>query len=343
MSDKENFFVPENRVAGCCDASHSSASGRHKLDVISFRTKEGCFDYTQGSIYDGEKLVGVVQRNYSSFPFCWVEGHPNGHDYLICGEDYQGQTVIELDTGERRDHLSDGTEEGFGFCWTEYKLDIGSMILMVGGCIWACPYEYRFFDFAEPMSGWPEIEKKEIVDASGKWPLIGDDGKIVSYETGYDEDCCYCTEDVVATMTFVRDGLKLVKIDEWVSEEEAERRRSNEEARAAHDKAIAEFKRTDPLFLACEEELKDPVLSPEGYSTTGVTHDGWCPTFAAVEGRWCRRIVRSELCTIDIEWAMKTGPVKVIVYRCDVREERFFDEHAADSIRAAFAYAKTFL
>jgi hypothetical protein len=76
-----------------------SPSGKYRLVVTSYTTG------TLGVITrvaDGEEIARV-DRNYHSFEHTWIEDHPSGHDYLVCGEDYQGQTVIELDTGARGD------------------------------------------------------------------------------------------------------------------------------------------------------------------------------------------------------------------------------------------------
>jgi len=91
--EKTDFFVPEN-----ADVSrrkeYLSPSGKYKLVLTPFKTQEGCWSYTQGLVYEGDRLITEVQRDYSSFPFAWIDPHVNGGSYLICGENYQGQTVI---------------------------------------------------------------------------------------------------------------------------------------------------------------------------------------------------------------------------------------------------------
>ena len=91
--------------------------------------------------------MAVVNRNYDHFPFAWTERHANGHDYLICSEDYMGQTIIELDTDERRDFVS----EDEGFCWVNYSVSPNRQFVAVDGCYWACPYELCIVDFSEPL------------------------------------------------------------------------------------------------------------------------------------------------------------------------------------------------
>jgi hypothetical protein len=55
-----------------------------------------------------------------------------------------GQTVIELDTGKRRDYVEDE-----GFCWCEYSVSPHRQFVAVHGCYWACPFELRTFDVSD--------------------------------------------------------------------------------------------------------------------------------------------------------------------------------------------------
>lgn len=86
------------------------------------------------------------------FPFAWVEEHHNGHTYLICGEDSEGQTVIELDTTKRVDFVPSSAKDGNGFIWTSINPSPDGLILAVEGCYFACPYEVRMYDFKNPLS-----------------------------------------------------------------------------------------------------------------------------------------------------------------------------------------------
>src|SRR5271154_2272389 len=150
MSEHDQYFKPENENAQSRRA-YLSPSGKYKLIVSSF--EPGFWSYSQGKVFKqgSDTPIAVVNRNYSAFPYLFIEDHPSGHDFLVCGEDYQGQTVIDLTTGARRDSLSAGTDKGWGFCWSEHRFDKETQILVVSGCHWACPYEFRFYDFAAPM------------------------------------------------------------------------------------------------------------------------------------------------------------------------------------------------
>lgn len=150
--------------------THLSPSGRYKLVVTRHTTGPGFWCYSKGRIYnDSEVLIGEVCRNYSSFPFEFVEEHPNGHDYLVCGEDYQGQTVVELDTGKRRDYLPKAAVQGWGFCWASYTASPSKRTLSVCGCYWACPYEVWFVDFSDPMEGLPILLREADAEQFFGW------------------------------------------------------------------------------------------------------------------------------------------------------------------------------
>lgn len=137
-----------------------SPSRKYRLVVSSIPTKPGCWNLTKGKIYGGEDLRAEVERNYHAFPFEWVEDHPDGHSYLICGEDYQGQTVVQLDTGKVKSHLPQAAEVGIGFCWAHYTVSPDKTMIAVEGCYWAAPYEVRVIDFSDPMKmPWPQIHE----------------------------------------------------------------------------------------------------------------------------------------------------------------------------------------
>ena len=132
-----------------------SPLGRYKLVISYHSTRKGSWGYTKGRTFrvsTGE-MVGEVCRNYSSFPYLFVEDHPSSHDYLVCGSDYQGQTVVELDTKSRKDYLPSSARAGFGFCWSSYQASPSKLTLAVEGCFWACPYEVWMVDFSAPMVG----------------------------------------------------------------------------------------------------------------------------------------------------------------------------------------------
>ncbi len=146
-----------------------SPSGKYRLVVTRHSTGKGTWSYSKGKVFIGDTLIETVCRNYSAFPYAWVEGHKTGHDYLVCGEDYQGQTVINLVTGNRVDHLPSSAEKGHGFCWSNIEPNADGTLLAVSGCYWACPYEMIIVDFSDPMSPPWEIVGRDSEDEFDGW------------------------------------------------------------------------------------------------------------------------------------------------------------------------------
>lgn len=191
--EMEAYFVDSNKTEN--EEENKSPSGKYRLVVSHYGTKPGCWSFTRGRVYAGENLVADVKRNYHGFPFAWAEGHANGHDYLLCGEDYQGYTVIELDTGARNDLLpesfkrkysykdKDGnTKSGevdaypndYGFCWVGIHPSPDRKVLAIDGCYWAAPYEVVLLDFSEPMKlPYWELERWEEVENFDSWETEG--------------------------------------------------------------------------------------------------------------------------------------------------------------------------
>jgi len=220
------------------DRTVISPSGRYQLDIVTKETSPDCWNCTVGTVREGGRVIAIVERNYFSFPHLFIEGHANGHDYLVCGEHYQSQTVIELDTGLRKDAPRTPTS----FCWASYHYDPRFQILVVEGCFWAAPYESQFFDFSDPMSGWPEIELQppNSIDLGGRSPEISEDGTITCFETNDDfedepaessvpvllpYDAC---QIVVAWTKYRREGMTLILVDNWLHPKEKARREDEE-------------------------------------------------------------------------------------------------------------------
>lgn len=375
MTTKDSYFVPEN---ACVDRrmEHVSPSGKYRLVVTPFVTRKGSWDLTQGLVFRAGQHdpIAEVRRNYSSFEFEWVENHPNGHAYLVCGEDYQGQTVIELDTAQRRDYLPPEASKGHGFCWVKFNYNRENQLIVACGCIWACPYEYRFYDFSDPMNGWPQVGVDFYFDAEGKEPTIEDDGTITTYETrekgriegadDYDEDYDD-TLVVVATRTVKRDGLNFVEVSSWIDEAEVVRRAESKARQEEWDRQWKEYKATNALFLRVQERADIAPFCTKEYSlSTGVCYDGWHPTQKFDDARVCRRMLEkprdengrqsSKGWTVDLEWGRVHAPVRLSMYKdgknydidtrsmTDKSSAKFF-EHSVQGIDEALDLAASII
>ena len=133
-AERTKLFHEEGKPVEGSRKEHLSPSGKYKLVTECYGFKKG-WNYSKGSVFrQGEdEPLFEVYRNYGHFTFLFVEDHPNSHAYLVCGEDYQGQTVLELDTGKRKDYLPRDGIVGHGFCWTAKRFNATSQILIVDG------------------------------------------------------------------------------------------------------------------------------------------------------------------------------------------------------------------
>jgi len=159
--------------------SQTSPNGEFRVDVTSHPTGDGTWSYTKGRVYEGNRLIQTVYRNYPSFPIAWVENHAKtGHDYLICGADYMGQTVIDLITEDR----VDSPPVCGGFCWIKVNPNAEGTTLAVSGCYWGGPDEVIIVDFEDPMSPAKWTEVAHFTGSGSRW---GKDGSC-SIETPYE-------------------------------------------------------------------------------------------------------------------------------------------------------------
>ncbi len=129
-----------------------SPSGDFELTVSQFTAGPQTWSYSRGEVRRkaDHALVADVKRNFDNFWHAWV-AHPDGNEYLLCGEDYQGYSVIDLRSGEMAVHFPPEAFKGSGFCWADALPSPDGLTLAVFGCYWACPYELVFFDFSNPM------------------------------------------------------------------------------------------------------------------------------------------------------------------------------------------------
>lgn len=344
------YFTPQNKTS---TTENFSLSGKYKLVISSFKTKIGSWNYTQGEVYrvSDNTLLATIQRNYSRFPFLFIENHPKG-DFLICGKNYQGQTVIDLIAGATKDFLPDSATKGHGFCWSSYTYEPVNQMLIVNGCYWAFPHEFKFFDFSDPMQkGWKSLSEDYTIDDDIRTPEILTDGTIKCYETengyDYDPDENHRLEDfdILTTKIFKRVGDKLELIEEWVSEKEKKNRIERVEAEARWQKWQDNFYKTDPLYLTMTKCLKSKTFNTSSeYMSFGGTYEGWCPHFSGFERRACKRIAyRQNTYTIDLEWGVDAGPIKLVIFKNgNTFEDKYF-EHSVDGMQEAFKYASDLL
>lgn len=161
MADKD-LWKPENKLPDK-DELYTSPSGKYSLTIQYFGTGKDTWSVTKGIVCSND-VIAEVKRNYHYFWFEWVEDHPNGKDYLLCGEDYQGYTVVDLMDGLVHNYLPESAKQGAGFCWIGVDGSEKTK-LVVEGCYWAFPYEVVEYDFSNPETlPLPELSRRDLIE-----------------------------------------------------------------------------------------------------------------------------------------------------------------------------------
>jgi hypothetical protein len=201
-----------------------SPSGDYRL-VVRYYSHDGC-TYSRGTGYriaDGEQICDI-KRDYGHFPHTFVTR--GEQEWLVAGRSYTSQTIVNLSTGEEFEP-KDGEHDDDGFCWVDCYPSPDGRTLAVDGCFWACPYEYKFFDFTNPARGWPELAvvPNEHVHARGeRRPFWHDDRVVECFETEQ-VDADHGSETIVRARTRLRrEGDRMAVIEQWLSKEELLRR-----------------------------------------------------------------------------------------------------------------------
>lgn len=268
----KDFYKDENEIKNYDDVL--SPSGKYKLLIRAYETKPGCWPYSRGTVYrisDGVEVCDI-KRNYSTFHYSWIT--KNNQEWLISGSSYLNQVAVNLDTGEL---FENGKGDSSDFCWARCFISPDGNTLVVDGCYWACPYEYKFYDFTDPSKPWIELEIEEFIDATGgKNPIWLDNNTIQCFQCSeiytkfgkiYDElseeeieQLSNSDDDwswrIDATLTLQRQDNKMVIIKEELTEKEKENRRKQKEASEKWNAWVQDFKNNNELFLTLKEYVK---------------------------------------------------------------------------------------
>ena len=137
-----------------------SDSGKYQIQItpVVFKVKDRFWAYTLGKVIDSsnKKILHTIKRDSDKFPFVFVEGH-GGSDYLLCGEDRQGQTIIELNTGQTITHIGEKAKRDMEFSWQKFHVSPEKKFIGIEGYAKSKHNEFpeyrgiRFFNFEQPM------------------------------------------------------------------------------------------------------------------------------------------------------------------------------------------------
>lgn len=157
----ERYFIEENLIK----TKKIILEDNYTLEISEYNTKKGYFNVTRGIIKNGDEIIADIKRNYSAFPYYFVK-HKNGKLYLLCGEDYQGYTIVNITDKTTQTFIPEEWKNGVGFCWIEMDdYDEDDNQLRVEGCIWGWPYEVIKYDFSNPdVIPLPILERYDLDD-----------------------------------------------------------------------------------------------------------------------------------------------------------------------------------
>jgi len=184
----ERFF----KISG--EIIHEENFDDYKLVIKKHYTRLNCSSVTRGLVYKGDRVIADIKRNYAAFPYTFIR-HSNGNKYLVCGEDYQGYTVVNLTLEKTYNYVPKEAEKGAGFCWVQHKYFEGENdTLEVEGCYWAFPYEVVTYDFNDPDTlPYKELSRREAEEEDDRdeesCPECDGDGEYLSGQDQRKETC----------------------------------------------------------------------------------------------------------------------------------------------------------
>jgi hypothetical protein len=136
-----------------------SPCGRYRLEIEQYAYEQGVAPAVAvvRRTADGQE-VATVKSNDGSF-YAWLARA--GRDFLLFPEDLEGQTVIDLTTGQ----VASFSSPDDPFIWTTFHLSPDGTKLAVVGCYWACPYQVTVYNFHEPLNlPLPKLAEFELPD-----------------------------------------------------------------------------------------------------------------------------------------------------------------------------------
>lgn len=136
----------------------TSPSGKYKFDGYDV------FDKNDKRIIKLPKDEATIHHSY------FVR---NNQEWLQAGSLYK-PLFINLDTKEIFPKERKSVDH---FCWAECYISDDGNTLAVDGCIWACPYEYRFYDFSDPSKGAIPLNLDKPIYIQDHYPGIKWDAK----------------------------------------------------------------------------------------------------------------------------------------------------------------------
>lgn len=365
----EDYFTDKNENAAC-RKTVVSPSGKYKLIIRNYSTKEGAWSYTRGQVIElvTDRLVADVKRCYSSFLYAFVT--KDDAEYLVAGRSYMGQTVVNLSTcqevsdpdfykapeEDRKTDSEFGNYHGHEFCWAEITPFFDSNTLFVDGCHWACPYEYRFYDFTDPMKGWPGL--KIVGSTLGIEHLAPDDFENLDYDEDADEGPAseYTTVKIEhhphqpevkftnpdLQIVLRRDGDCMRVVSEWSSERRIKRIAEAEAAHKAHQEKFLNARDNAPFYVWLKAQKADGIQSDGSYASHYPSindRNNGDPNWLYPGIRFEKAGAPKRATTATVKWGIDAGEIYVEVWTYGKGSEKTMFERSQTGLEAAYAFA----
>lgn len=141
-------------------------------------SETGNYYYTQEQIDEQNEIVSVYRAHDDSpvgEPFKTHGGCSHfvtlaNKEWFVSGRHYMLQLFLDLESGRVSDDVlneeeSEDYQDGTSFIWcAPAQSSPDPRVLLVDGCIWALPYEWRLFDVRDVSRGWPELSLWDCVE-----------------------------------------------------------------------------------------------------------------------------------------------------------------------------------
>lgn len=127
----ERYFSPSNRLDKVTQVT--SPCGRYQLEIERYRTIQGGSDYSRGILTDltTKQRLADIKRSAADFWYCWVS--QGDKMFLVCAEDPQGYTIVDIDAKTTYSYIDPKARSGFGFEWLDVKPSPDGKYLAVQG------------------------------------------------------------------------------------------------------------------------------------------------------------------------------------------------------------------
>ena len=144
------IFKPSDKNFQIVSSYNPSLSGKYSL-LISNPIGEG-WKICRGVIVDDkDNIIVDIIRTYGNFPFAWFIGCRD-RDCILVSEEYYGTWVYCPLTSPRP--FVSGSQYGYAFCPYKFIISPDNKYMVVPGCHWGGPYEYRVFNLETISAGY---------------------------------------------------------------------------------------------------------------------------------------------------------------------------------------------